>query len=169
LLRRENLEKHTASQAAAAAAVTRRYAQGPTPVSAGAAASGARSIAAKALDCGDIVDKVRRKIVERGGSTGIRAVSRLLAIMDENGDKRLSKDELKYGLRDYGIELSPSELEQIFAYFDRDRDGIIDFTDFLVGLKGDISNRRRKLVKMAFDLIDLDGSGQVTADELGKS
>ena len=25
--------------------------------------------------------------------------------MDDNGDKRLSKEEMKYGLRDYGIDL----------------------------------------------------------------
>jgi hypothetical protein len=38
---------------------------------------------------------VRRKIVERGGSNGIRSMAKLLAIMDDNGDKRLTKEELK--------------------------------------------------------------------------
>ena len=35
-------------------------------------------------------------------------------IMDDNGDKRLTKDELKYGLRDYGLDLSPAEIDQAF-------------------------------------------------------
>lgn len=40
-----------------------------------------------------------------------------LAIMDNNGDKRLTKDELKYGLQDYGIELNIREMDEIFNYF----------------------------------------------------
>ena len=38
-------------------------------------------------------DRLKKKIIERGGATGIRGLGRLLAIMDDNGDKRLSKDE----------------------------------------------------------------------------
>ena len=37
--------------------------------------------------------------------------------MDDNGDKKLSKDELKYGLADYGIELNSREIDDIFSYF----------------------------------------------------
>ena len=59
------------------------------------AVADARKLAAKALDAGDIVAKVRQKIVERGGSNGIRSIAKLLAIMDDNGDKRLTKEELK--------------------------------------------------------------------------
>lgn len=40
-----------------------------------------------------------------------------LAVMDDNGDKRLTKDELKYGLQDYGIELNIREMDEIFNYF----------------------------------------------------
>lgn len=119
-----------------------------------------RRLAAKALDAGDIVDKVRKKIVERGGSNGIRSIVKLLTIMDDNGDKRLSKDELKYGLRDYGIDLTPTELEQVFLYFDRDGNGFIDATEFLVGLRGDLSPRRKKFIRMAFDILDADSSGE---------
>ena len=127
-----------------------------------------RRIAAKALASKpeDIVDKVRKKIVERGGSNGIRSISKLLAIMDNNGDHRLSKDEFYYGLRDYGINLNPTELEQVFLYFDRDGNGFIDITEFLVGIKGDLSPRRKKMVQMAFNLLDKDGSGAISVDEM---
>ena len=43
--------------------------------------------------------------------------SSTLAIMDDNGDKRLTKDELKYGLQDYGIDLNIREMDEIFNYF----------------------------------------------------
>ncbi|RYG62823.1 DUF4496 domain-containing protein, partial [archaeon] len=126
----------------------------------------ARQVAAKALNVNDIVNKVRTKIIERGGSNGIRSVAKLLSIMDDNGDKRLNKEELRYGLRDFGIDLTPTELEQVFMYFDRDRNGFIDLTEFLVGIKGDINERRRSIVRQAFNLLDKDSSGEVSVDEV---
>ena len=97
---------------------------------------------------------------------GIRSLQRLLMIMDDNGDKRLSKDELKYGLRDYGIVLSPAEMDQVFMYFDRDGNGFVDITEFLVGIRGEINERRKKIIKLAFDILDLDKSGFITVDEM---
>ena len=129
---------------------------------------GAREIAARALsnNAQNVVQKVREKIIERGGSNGIRSVTRLFSIMDENGDKRLSKEELKYGLRDYGIELSPVELEQVFLYFDKYGKGYIDLSEFLMGIRGELSGRRKKFIKMAFDTLDTDRSGSISVEEI---
>jgi hypothetical protein len=146
-----------------------------------------------------------------------------LAIMDNNGDKRLTKDELKYGLQDYGIELNIREMDEIFNYFgayclvantvlvvlgarsghfgrahcwvlsvvvnfatqfvkhvvrpcycfvrrglmrytpfcaDRDRNGVLDVNEFLIGIRGELNERRRKMVRMAFNILDKDRSGE---------
>eukprot|EP00606_Chrysophyceae_sp_TOSAG23-5_P000814 GSChrysophyteH2.ASY1.ANO1.1620.1 assembled CDS len=120
-------------------------------VSAADALMSAETLAAKTLNMDDVMQKVREKIIERGGSGGIRSLQRLLAIMDDNGDKRLSKDELKYGLRDYGIELSTSDLDA-----------------FLVGIRGELNERRKKLIRMAFDILDVDGSGYITVEEIAE-
>jgi hypothetical protein len=62
------------------------------------------------------------QILERAGvNGGLKALQRTIAIMDTNGDKRLSKEELKNGLADYGIELNSREVDDVFTYFDRDR------------------------------------------------
>ena len=114
------------------------------------------AVAARAFDVKALILRVREKIIERGGSNGIRSLQRLLAIMDDNGDKRLSKSELKYGLRDYGITLSEDEMENVFTYFDRDGNGYVDITEFLVGIRGDLNDRRKKCIRMAFDILDSD-------------
>ena len=67
----------------------------------------------------------------------------------------------RYGLRDYGIDLTPTELEQVFIYFDRDGNGFIDCTEFLVGLRGDLPPSRKKFIRMAFDILDTDRSGML--------
>jgi len=164
-LRREQLERHAAlenqRQMISSANNGRRGGGGG-----GYAHMDARAMAARALDVGDIARKVREKVVARGGSGGIKSLQRLLSIMDDSGDKRLSKDELKYGLRDYGITLSPTELDQIFIHFDHDRTGYISVDDFLLGIRGDLSERRKRIVRAAFNSIDTDGAGYITVDEI---
>ena len=98
----------------------------------------------------------------------MKGLQRVIAIMDDDGNKRLSKEELRTGLNDYGIELNLRELDDIFALFDRDHDGTIDVSEFLVAVKGPLNERRKKLVKMAFDILDTDGSGEITIDELAE-
>jgi Ca2+-binding EF-hand superfamily protein len=114
-----------------------------------------------------VIERVKSRILERCGQTaGIKGLQRTLMIMDDNGDKRLSKEEVKFGLRDYGIELNLRELDEIFGYFDKDGNGFVDITEFLVGIRGDLNERRKSMVKMAFDILDLDRSGFITVEEI---
>ena len=86
--------------------------------------------------------------------------------MDNNGDKQLSKEELKYGLANYGIELNLRELDDIFSVFDRDHNGVVSLDELLVAIKGDMNPRRKALVERAFRSLDKDGSGTITIDEM---
>ena len=72
----------------------------------------------KSSGTGGVIERVIAKILERcGAQGGIKALGRTLAIMDTSGDKKLDKEELKYGLRDYGIELNIREMDEVFLYF----------------------------------------------------
>uniref|UniRef100_A0A6U4DCT4 EF-hand domain-containing protein n=1 Tax=Phaeomonas parva TaxID=124430 RepID=A0A6U4DCT4_9STRA len=126
----------------------------------------ARGAAADALVSERIVDRVREAILARGGSNGIRSVARLLKVMDDDGNGKLSKTELKYGLKDMGITVSDQNLVTLMRYFDRDGDGNISFDEFLTGLRGDMSERRQGLVHMAYDKLDVTGDGIVTIDDI---
>ena len=65
-----------------------------------------------------VIERVIKKILDRcGENAGIKGLARTLAIMDNSGDKKLSKEELKYGLQDYGVEINIRELDEIFNYF----------------------------------------------------
>jgi Ca2+-binding EF-hand superfamily protein len=47
----------------------------------------------------------------------MKGLARSLAVMDNNGDKRLTKEELKYGLQNYGLDLNTRELDDLFTIF----------------------------------------------------
>ena len=63
------------------------------------------------------------------------AVCRTFRLYDDNGNKRLDLEELRTGLRDYGIVLSDSELRELFTALDTDSTGAISFDEFLIALR----------------------------------
>ena len=84
----------------------------------------------------NIVEKVKARIIQKDGASGIHKVTRLLARMDTDGSKSLDQEELMQGLAEYGISrIPPGELQILFNYFDRDRSGRISIEEFLRGLK----------------------------------
>jgi Ca2+-binding EF-hand superfamily protein len=127
---------------------------------------GLTAVPGSSPDCRAVVAGVRAKIKDRAGESGLRGLTRILRIMDDNGNKSLEKSELKSGLETYGLKLSQEELGIIFRYFDRDKSGSIDVTEFLVGIRGQMSPQREALVKQAFLKLEKTGDGRVTMEDL---
>lgn len=115
---------------------------------------------------GSVIDRVRAKILARGGRTGFNGLQRSMRIMDDNGDKKLSKQELKSGLSDFGVDINFQELDHIMSYFDLDRNGSISFDEFLIGMRGEMNERRLGFVRQAFQLLDKTQDGVVTLADI---
>lgn len=62
--------------------------------------------------------------------------------------------------------MSQEELNTLFAYFDRDSDGHINFDEFLVGIRGELNQRRQAMVDKAFLKFDKDGNGHIDINDL---
>eukprot|EP00999_Lentomonas_sp_LEN2_P002555 NODE_437_length_1503_cov_100.899709_g405_i0.p1 GENE.NODE_437_length_1503_cov_100.899709_g405_i0~~NODE_437_length_1503_cov_100.899709_g405_i0.p1 ORF type:complete len:430 (+),score=80.88 NODE_437_length_1503_cov_100.899709_g405_i0:149-1438(+) len=116
-----------------------------------------------------IVDDVRKKLNARGGRTGFRGLTRTLRIMDDNGNKRLDREELLNGLQTYGIHPTQDQMDNIFAFFDTDGSGQISVTEFMRGLRPPMNERRRDLVRQAFALLDVVADGLITFVDLKKN
>jgi len=55
--------------------------------------------------------------------------------MDDDGNRRLDRDELMKGLYDYGLKFTKAEVTQIISDIDRDRSGHVSFNEFLQALR----------------------------------
>ena len=83
-----------------------------------------------------------------------------------DGNNQLDKDEFKYGLQDWGVKISNSERDILMKWMDKNSDGVISFDEFLIALKGGLSETRMGVVKQAFDKFDNVKSGVITIDDL---
>jgi len=50
--------------------------------------------------------------------------------------------------------------------FDKDRSGKISIEEFFRGLQGDMKRKRKLIVRKAYDMLDKDGSGEVTVNDI---
>lgn len=82
----------------------------------------------------DLIKEIKQKIVQRS-SNGIRGISRIFKMMDDKGDRKLDVDDFRWGLIDFGIQISKSEAKQILHHFDRNGDGYVNFDEFLVAIR----------------------------------
>jgi len=60
---------------------------------------------------------------------------RTFKIIDDDGNRSLSLAEFKKGCKDFGLDLEPDVVQQMFTEFDRDHSGSINFDEFLQAIR----------------------------------
>ena len=119
-------------------------------------------------DVKEILLQIRDAFIERcGGVSGaFRLIGRRFRIMDDDGNRFLSKAEFVKSVADVGLKLSPNEIEKVITAMDADGNGSIDYEEYLQVVRGPMNAQRKLVVHEAFQKIDLDRDGFVTMAEL---
>ena len=94
----------------------------------------------------DLIRDIKEKIKSRG-SLGIRGLARMFKILDNNGNRQIDMNEFYWGIKDFGISLTQDEAHKVLSSFDRDRNGTVNFDEFLRALRGDLNQFRINLIK----------------------
>lgn len=115
----------------------------------------------------DLLKDIKNKLLERG-SYGIRGLARIFKILDNDGGRKLDVHEFQDGLIDYGIHITEEQAQLCLKKFDRNKDGQVDFDEFLRYLKGDINSFREGFIRQAYNKLDINGDGSVTLDDIAK-
>lgn len=106
-------------------------------------------------------------------------LTQIFSKMDKNGDGQLDRNELIEGFSEYmrlkgtpsdNIDLSSVEerVDQILQSIDFDRNGYIDYSEFLTVAMDRRSLMQKDRLEKAFKLFDADDSGTISSTELGK-
>ena len=110
-----------------------------------------------------------------GGWRGFRATlaQRKFRLLDDDGSKGLSYAEFKKGLAELGLleglGLRDADARLVFAHFDADHSGVVNFDEFVAALRDPLSARRKALVGQAFARLDKDGSGVIEPGEIAQA
>lgn len=86
------------------------------------------------------------------GASGIAGISRKFRIADDDNSGEISFAEFEKLVSEHTLGWTSAQVKKMFGYFDSDNSGSINFDEFLVGIRGDLNDRRRQLVLMAFEV-----------------
>jgi len=100
------------------------------------------------------------------GCTGIHGIGRAFRIADDDGNRTLSFDEFREGIRQFGVMFDNKEARELFDDIDVDHSGQLDYEEFLIALRPPMSNNRKSLVYKAFDKLDRVKDGVITVEDL---
>ncbi|XP_071163263.1 calcyphosin-like protein [Mytilus edulis] len=113
----------------------------------------------------DHITELRAKCLERGAS-GIHGISRIFRNMDVDHSNWLSLKEFRDGIKDFGLSVPESSVEELFSYIDKDGQHGILFNEFLEALRPPMSQTRISIIKEAFTKFDKTGDGVITLEDL---
>ena len=86
--------------------------------------------------------------------------------MDDNGDRKIDKQEFYWGLQDLGAKVSKKEAALLLDYLDTNQDGVVSYDEFLVGIRGAPNEQRMEVIDLAFQKFDRDGNGTINSADL---
>ena len=113
----------------------------------------------------DLMAHLKSNLVQRG-PRGLMSIRRTFMLIDENSDKRIQFSEFEKMFKRYRFNLSQTEINNLFNYFDKDGSGYIDYGEFIGGILGDLSKFRKDILKQVFDKIDKNETGTITVGQL---
>eukprot|EP00828_Plagiopyla_frontata_P025587 TRINITY_DN3277_c0_g1_i3.p1 TRINITY_DN3277_c0_g1~~TRINITY_DN3277_c0_g1_i3.p1 ORF type:complete len:195 (-),score=36.98 TRINITY_DN3277_c0_g1_i3:133-717(-) len=112
------------------------------------------------------LQKVKDALNSRGAKT-IRGLGRVFRQLDSfDGNKKVDAQEFFIGLKECGVQITQEEAKNLMIAMDKNGDGVIDFEEFLVAIRGSLNAKRQALVDKAFLKFDKDGNGVINAMDL---
>jgi calcium-dependent protein kinase len=90
---------------------------------------------------------------------------RIFIKLDSNNDGYVTKKELRGGLKNL-TKMSDQEIDDIVKAMDTDKNGVVNYTEFVAAtLKKEYTANEAK-ISAAFDMLDADGDGYIEEKEL---
>ena len=113
--------------------------------------------------------EVFRTTLKKRGIRGIMAMRRAFIIADDNDSKTLTLPEFIKFCHDYRIPLSGNEINNLFEEFDTNKNGEINYEEFVSAFVGEMNERRKRLITILFETFDKNRKGVIDLDDIRNS
>ena len=109
----------------------------------------------------DILIHLRSILIERD-FTGIMSMRRTFMLMDENSSKKISFNDFDKLFKTFRYDLSETEINNLFNYYDKGRNGFIKYDEFIKDLCVNLNEFRKGILKQVFNKLDNGEKGFIT-------
>eukprot|EP00747_Dinoflagellata_sp_TGD_P055679 gnl/TRDRNA2_/TRDRNA2_149668_c0_seq1.p1 gnl/TRDRNA2_/TRDRNA2_149668_c0~~gnl/TRDRNA2_/TRDRNA2_149668_c0_seq1.p1 ORF type:complete len:709 (-),score=117.81 gnl/TRDRNA2_/TRDRNA2_149668_c0_seq1:185-2311(-) len=107
-----------------------------------------------------------RTLCRSRGAHGLKGIARWFRIADRDKNHRLSQEEFVVALQHAQMSITPAEVSLLWALLDINEDGTASHDELIVLLNGGLNERRRHLVHVLFNHLDLTGDGAIQLEDL---
>lgn len=111
-----------------------------------------------------LIDRFRKALKARGGNGSI-GLARQFRIADDDRSGHLNFEEFSTATRDFGLDLDPQDMQNLFKSIDLDLSGEVSYNEFLRVVVGDMNQFRRNLVERAFRKLDVNHDQDIDMGE----
>ena len=128
------------------------------------------------------IEKLQNACLEHG-ACGIKGFGRLFRILDKDRSETIPLEEFTKAIQIYQLNFNPIEIKQIFEECDKDKNGILDYDEFLqllrvylslkiifllkyLSLQPPMSKYRERIIHDVFSKLDKNEDGQITVADL---
>jgi Ca2+-binding EF-hand superfamily protein len=115
----------------------------------------------------ELLDWATARLGAKGRFLGekLKQVRANFALFDRDGDGSISRQELEAALQDQGVAAGKEELDRVWNGVDKNRDGTIDFQEFIDLMSDNLEVTDTELLE-AFQKFDVDSNGGLSAGEV---
>ncbi|KAH8086133.1 serine/threonine kinase [Aureococcus anophagefferens] len=100
------------------------------------------------------IKTIKFRLVERCGIVGLHTFVKALSSMDESGDGVYDAEELRWGLREFGISVSEDDCLALVQMFDEDGGGTLSLDELMVAIReGAMPPNRVAMVRRVFHML----------------
>ena len=108
-----------------------------------------------------------KDIINKNGVESVRTTGKVFrSFPSYDGHYKVNKEDFIFGLRECSINLPKEDLEVIMQFFEKDKDDMINFEEFLIALRGKPNERRQAIIDKAFLKFDKEGTGLIDVTEI---
>ena len=112
------------------------------------------------------IEKLREILISRGRK-GIFMFQKILCLYDKEKTGNISFSKFKELLEIFNIIMDKQSIISIFAYFDKEKKGLIKYDDLINEIIGNININRRTIIKKVFDIFINDkNNNNISINEL---
>lgn len=114
-----------------------------------------------------VLNKFRQKLISMG-QFALFNLTKQFVLMDNDNYKTFNFDDLVNISKEFKVDLSQSEAINLFQALDKKGQYFVDTQHFLNLLKGEMNDRRKNIVKLAFKILDVENKGTIELGYLKK-